>query len=210
MSIRKGGAMLERQGAEQISESKVCKTDTELVKPKSKRRYLTVAVIVGVVVLICVGAALWLKLGNLGRVIVGYTYSNWAWGFTYDGTLITDTGRVCKVDLDNEQKSAFMDASDAGLAKTSDFLLSHAHCYGMVSSDDSLRIKELAGKIDENNLVTDGIVAHTFDAGSTCVSTWNYITGRIYDLNCTGDKIGSNPSDEAQELIRIIDKYLVE
>ena len=177
--------------------------------PKFKHGLLLVVAAIGAIIFgIYIASSL--SKTSLGRVIVDYTYSNWAWGFTYDGTLITDTGRICKVDLDNEQKSAFMDASDAGLSKISDFLLSHAHCYGMVSSDDSLRIKELAGKIDENNLVTDGIVAHTFDAGSTCASTWNYVTGRIYDLNCTGDKIGSNPSDEAQELIRIIDKYLVE
>ena len=169
-----------RRTKKQLSQSEANKTDAKSVKPKSKRRHLTTAVIVGIVALASIGTALWLsgvvKLGNLGRVIADRTYANWAWGFTYCGTLITDTGRICKVELGDEQKSAFMDASEAGLSKFSDYLLSHAYCYGMVSSDDSSRLKELADKIDEYNLVTDGIMGHPVDAGSSCVTTWNYKT----------------------------------
>ena len=199
-----------RRTKKQLSQSEANKTDAKSVKPKSKRRHLTIAVIV----LAGIGTALWLsgvvKLGNLGRVIADQTYANWAWGFTYDGTLITDTGHICKVELGDEQKSAFMDASEAGLAKFSDYLLSHAYCYGMVSSDDSSRLKELAGKIDEYNLVTDGIVARTFDAGSSCVTTWNYEADSTYNIDCTGDTVGSNPSGEAQEFVQIVNKYLGE
>ena len=199
-----------RRAERQLPKSEASKADTKSVKLKSKRRHLTIAVIV----LAGIGTALWLsgvvKLGNLGRVIADQTYANWAWGFTYDGTLITDTGHICKVELGDEQKSAFMDASEAGLAKFSDYLLSHAYCYGMVSSDDSSRLKELAGKIDEYNLVTDGIVARTFDAGSSCVTTWNYEADSTYNIDCTGDTVGSNPSDEAQEFIQIVNKYLGE
>ena len=203
-----------RRTKKQLSQSEANKTDAKSVKPKSKRRHLTIAVIVGIVALASIGTALWLsgvvKLGNLGRVIADRTYANWAWGFTYGGTLITDTGHICKVELGDEQKSAFMDASEAGLAKFSDYLLSHAYCYEMVSGDDLSRLKELADKIDEYNLVTDGVVGHTIDAGSTCASAWNYEAGKIYDIDCTGDMVGSNPSDEAQELIQIINKYLGE
>ena len=103
-----------------------------------------------------------------------------------------------------------MDASEAGLAKFSDYLLGHAYCYEMVSGDDLSRLKELAGKINEFNLVTDGVVGHTIDAGSACASAWNYEAGKIYNIDCTGDMVGSNPSDEAQELIQIINKYLGE
>lgn len=203
-----------RRAERQLPKSEASKADTKSVKLKSKRRHLTIAVIVGIVALASIGTALWLsgvvKLGNLGRIIADRTYANWAWGFTYGGTLITDTGHICKVELGDEQKSAFMDASEAGLAKFSDYLLSHAYCYGMVSSDDSSRLKELADKIDEYNLVTDGIMGHTVDAGSSCVTTWNYKADNTYDIYCTGDMVGSNPSDEAQEFIQIVNKYLGE
>ena len=203
-----------RRAKKQLSQSEASKADTKSVKPKSKRCHLAIAVIVSIIALAGIGVALWLsgvvKLGNLGRVIADRTYANWAWGFSYGGTLITDTGHICKVELGDEQKSAFMDASDAGLSKYSDYLLSHAHCYGMVSSDDSSRLKELAGKINEFNLVTDGVIGHTIDAGSTCASTWNYEAGKIYDIDCTGDMVGSNPSDEAREVIQIVNKYLGE
>lgn len=198
----------------QLSKSEASKTDSKSVKPKSKRRHLAIAVIVSIIALAGIGAALWLssvvKLGNLGRVIADRTYANWAWGFSYGGTLITDTGHICKVELGDEQKSAFMDASDAGLSKFSDYLLSHAYCYGMVSNDDSSRLKELANKIDEYNLVTEGIIGHTVDAGSSCVTTWNYEVDNTYDIDCTGDTVGSNPSDEAQEFVQIVNKYLGE
>ena len=162
-----------RRTKKQLSQSEASKADTKSVKPKSKRRHLAIAVIVGIVALAGIGTALWLsgvvKLGNLGRIIADRTYANWAWGFT-----------------------------------------SHAYCYGMVSSDDSSRLKELADKIDEYNLVTDGIIGHTVDAGSSCVTTWNYKADNTYDIYCTGDMVGSNPSDEAQEFIQIVNKYLGE
>ena len=203
-----------RRTRKQLSQSEASGADYKSVKPKSKRRHLAIVVIVSVIALAGIGTALWLsgvvKPGNLGRVIADRTYANWAWGFSYGGALITNTGHICKVKLGDEQKSAFMDASDAGLSKYSDYLLSHAYCYEMVSGDDLSRLKELSGKINEFNLVADGVVGHTIDAGSTCVSAWNYEAGKIYDIDCTGDMVGSNPSDEAQKLIQIVNKYLGE
>ena len=203
-----------RRTRKQLSQSEASEADYKSVKPKSKRRHLAIVVIVSVIALAGIGTALWLsgvvKPGNLGRVIADRTYANWAWGFSYGGALITNTGHICKVKLGDEQKSAFMDASDAGLPKYSDYLLSHAYCYEMVSGDDLSRLKELSGKINEFNLVADGVVGHTIDAGSTCVSAWNYEAGKIYDIDCTGDMVGSNPSDEAQKLIQIVNKYLGE
>ena len=69
-----------RRAERQLPKSEASKADTKSVKLKSKRRHLTIAVIV----LAGIGTALWLsgvvKLGNLGRVIADQTYANWAWG----------------------------------------------------------------------------------------------------------------------------------
>ena len=73
-----------RRTKKQLSQSEANKTDAKSVKPKSKRRHLTTAVIVGIVALASIATALWLsgvvKLGNLGRVIADRTYANWAGG----------------------------------------------------------------------------------------------------------------------------------
>ncbi len=42
------------------------------------------------------------------------------------------------------------------------------------------------------------------------MTTWNYEADNTYNIDCTGDMVGSNPSDEAQEFIQIVNKYLGE
>lgn len=145
---------------------------------------------------------------SLGRVVVDDTYANWAWGFTYGGDLITDTGYVCEVNLDQEQVGEFEEARDAGLPALSDYLLRHSNCQHVIPENDAGRLSELAGKINERNLVNDGAGIHTVDAGSSCITVWNYEANESYDIECSGDTVGENPSYEAQEIIYLTDKYL--
>ena len=195
-----------------------------VIKPKPsngrssnrKRRTVIIGVVAGFILPIWAMVVLWIAsisgMGDVGKVIASDSYSNFAWGFSYNGTLITDTGKICKVRLDDDQQSNFRNANETGLEEFSDFLLDNATCHGKVSGNDLARLQELVGRIHERKLVKpdSGIYIQTFDAGTTCINAWNYTDGRSYSVKCSGDLVGENPDDDARELIQLVWKYTTE
>lgn len=191
-------------------------TATKAKASKHKRRNLIIGIAAGVILPIWAMVVLWIAsingMGEVGKVIVSDSYSNFAWGFSYNGTLITDTGKICKVRLDDDQQFSFRNANEAGLEEFSEFLLDNATCHGKVSDNDLARLQELVGRIHERKLVEpdSGIYFRTFDAGTTCINAWNYADGHSYSVKCSGDLVGENPGDGAQELIQLVWKYTTE
>ena len=160
-----------------------------VIKPKPsngrssnrKRRTVIIGVVAGFILPIWAMVVLWIAsisgMGDVGKVIASDSYSNFAWGFSYNGTLITN-----------------------------------ATCHGKVSGNDLARLQELVGRIHERKLVEpdSGIYIQTFDAGTTCINAWNYTDGRSYSVKCSGDLVGENTGDDAQELIQLVWKYTTE
>lgn len=198
------------------TDAAVSATKATVTAPKRKLRNQIIGIIIVVALFVWTGVVLWIAhmhdTGEVGKVIASDSYSNFAWGFSYNGTLITDTGKICKVRLDDDQQSNFRDANEAGLEEFSDFLLDNATCHGKVSGNDLARLQELVGRIHERKLVEpdSGVYIQTFDAGTTCINAWNYADGHSYSVKCSGDLVGENPDDDAQELIQLVWKYTTE
>lgn len=129
------------------------------------------------------------------QLLIEKSYHNSAWGFRYNGMAIFNDGTIYSWDYtDNrhftgELKNLILEKGNLENKK--------------VSAEDLEKIKEYINNIED----TLEIEYQGMDMGEEKVSVWNS-SGKEIKLSVKGDGVGENKTKNAQELLKIIDKYL--
>lgn len=134
------------------------------------------------------------------EILAEKAYKNYAWGFQYRGKAIFDDGYIYEWDINELNYRYEANTVDEQVK----WILDNGTCI-----NKKVTLKDLE-KIEENiNLLEDNIKIEGYgaDMGANYIVVWNRNKEKI-KLKESGDNIGENKSEEAQKLIRIIDKYL--
>lgn len=171
------------------------------------KKYIIIAV---VVLLVVIGMIAIFKsinkpyrkeLDNKEKTILAEkSYSNSAWGFTYNGMAIFNDGTIYEWDFRGENG----DYKANNSKEHANWILENGS-----KIDKKVSKKEL-DEIEKNitNLEDNiELESNAYDAGSNSVSVWNKDNEKIV-LKESGDYRGENKSENSKKLIKIINKYL--
>lgn len=136
------------------------------------------------------------------RILVEKSYSNYAWGYQYYGSAICSDGTIYTWDLSNGDYQ--MTSYDSLEDESFELIKSASPKITKVSKKDMERLKEAINNL--NGYMSRKNVA--MDAGSNTITVWNYTIDNTIVIKESGDYVGENESPEAQEIIRIVNKYL--
>ena len=140
------------------------------------------------------------------KIIVESSYSNYAWGYTYQGMAICEDGTIYKWNMDSDYFNVkYSSENNYNLRDDSNRILKYSvKEERMVSNSDMIELKKNISKLK------DDIDMHNVgnDIGSDAIIVWDYSKGKKITIKETGDFEGENNTREAQNIIRIINKYL--
>lgn len=133
------------------------------------------------------------------KVLVEFSYSNAAWGFTYNGVVICENGEVYDFSFDKPSNVKYNN-----LDTISEDILNHKTVQRKsVSMEDLKKIKDLLITIEDD--CTSNFVA--MDAGQNTIKLYNYNDNKTIVLKSRGDVEINNNSNNAEELLYLLAKY---
>ncbi len=137
------------------------------------------------------------------RVLMCFSYSNYAWGYRFNGMAILNDGTIYKWD-DTEGISLKEDYQVATLEGLTKFVLEHGERTNTkVSTTDFNQMLTLIENLsNEIELKYPGA-----DQGTSALSVYNSKGDKFY-LSVTGDCVGENKTSNGKKLIKLGDKYL--
>ena len=140
------------------------------------------------------------------KILVESSYTNYAWGYIYDGMAICEDGTIYKWDMDSDYFNVKYSSEDNyNLRNDSNRILKYSvKEERMVSNSDMIELKKNISKL-ENNIDMHNVGN---DIGSDAIIVWDYSNGEKITIKETGDFEGENNTREAQNIIRIVNKYL--
>ena len=139
---------------------------------------------------------------NDAKLLAINTYSNYATGIQFYGTAIFDNGYIyIWREYNNSNTKNYKIGTIEGLEE---YILNEAKIkIKKVSNNDLEQIKELVSKIEDNIKIT----YPGADQGTNTIAVINEKNNEIV-LKESGDSVGENYTKEAQELLKLIEKYL--
>ena len=139
---------------------------------------------------------------NDAKLLAINTYSNYATGFQFYGTAIFDNGYIFFWREYNDSNTKnYKIGTVEGLEE---YILNEANLkIKKVSNHDLEQIKELVSKLEDNTEIT----YPGADQGTNTIAVINEKNNEIV-LKESGDSVGENYTKEAQELLKLIEKYL--
>jgi len=135
------------------------------------------------------------------KLLVAKTYSNYAWGFQFNGKAIFDNGSIYT--WNESDNSSTKDYEIETIEGLKEYILNEADLKNKkVSKKDLKQIKEYISKI-EDSIKPENAGA---DMGTETIFIIDENDNKII-LKRTGDSVGENKKEEAQEILKIIEKY---
>lgn len=175
-----------------------------------KKKSPLVLVLIVLIPVVLIGLFILEKDGSMlsskRKILVEKSYTNYAWGERYRGMAICDDGTIYKWDMPEEyfDEMVIFDTKTS-LKYESDMILKYA-----TKNNKSVSSKELEIlKTNISNL--SSYMSKNYggnDMGSNIISVWNYDNGSRVVIKESGDFRGENTSEEAQRIIKIVNKYL--
>jgi len=142
-------------------------------------------------IVVVIGIVLYLK-EQVNSPLFRSSYENYAWGARSYGYVIYSNGTIKEYDDYDKEKE---------LKK------------GKISREELEKLKNLANSV-KNEYKKDSSGMRIFDAGVSTKEVYSERLGRWIVLSKWGDIIGSNSSEESQEILKLTeelyDKYLSE
>ena len=177
-----------------------------------KKKSKLVMILIIIIPLILIGLILTNNGHILGsvkkQILLEKSYTNFAWGQTYEGMAICTDGTVYKWNMDDKYFDELSEAKygySLNLEDASSIILKYAELTTIrVSSKDLESLKKNISNLNGYTSLEYG----GSDMGSHSVIVWDYSKKQITTIKTYGDMVGENETEEAQEIIRIADKYL--
>ena len=178
----------------------------------SSVKYIIAIVIASVVWAAIVLVAILVVRPSSGLVIAEELYVNYAWGFTYSGTAVTDKGVVFDFRIPESKQDELMQVIDADDIKLkSDFLWENRTAISARTINESTidSIARYIKQVDRSQLEDTcdgrrGPIISTSDAGTNSLSVYDYDDNEIIKLRSTGDLVSTNCSNAGRKLIDIL------
>ena len=136
------------------------------------------------------------------KVLISKTYSNFAWSSKYNVMAIFNDGTVYSWSFTGKLQDldSYNVNSADGLRKC---LLKNGKWETIkISANDLEKIEEYTNSV-EGSVET---IHQGADQGTTTISAWNS-NGKEIKLSVTGDSVGENKANNAQELLKLVSKY---
>lgn len=169
------------------------------------------SIIIAIIAILVIAIILFIvyKNGNIingKQIIAEDSHINWAWGFSYSGTIICDDGSVYKFSMTDNEKEYSESYED--LKKLNKSILNNTTEYVCkISKDEINKIKEYSKNIKNENY-TENYAGGT-DMGQSSIIIWNYESNKRITLITSGDWEGKNSSSNVNELINLVQKYTI-
>ena len=167
-----------------------------------KNKRLIIILVVAFLIIATISIySLFAKKNENAKLLVVKTYSNYAWGFQFNGKAIFDNGSIYT--WNESDNSTTKDYEIETIEGLKEYILNEADLkYKKVSKKDLKQIKEYINKI-EDSIKPENAGA---DMGTATIFIIDENDNKII-LKRTGDSVGENKKEEAQELLKIIEKY---
>ena len=139
---------------------------------------------------------------NQIKFMILNTYSNYAWGMTFNGSVIYDDGTIYTW---NETSQNKINQYNIGTAKgLKEYIVNEAtKSNKKVNENDLNNLKKYIGTLkDDIKINYPGA-----DQGTTTISVITENNEEII-LKKTGDSVGENKTYESQAILEIVEKYL--
>ena len=171
----------------------------------NRKLWIIIGIVAGVFAIIgalfCVFAS---SLNNNSKLLVAErAYTNWAWGFSYDGKAIFNDGTIYEWEYHNDD---YADGFPETREDRGNWILKNGTPINRVVSEKDMN--EIKNNIDALGSVNYEKEGGGADMGSSYISIWK--NNEEILLKESGDWRGDNTNKEAQNLIKLITKYLQE
>ena len=136
------------------------------------------------------------------RILVESSYSNYAWTAQFSGTVIFNDGTIYSWNSNNKKENGNYNINSTDGLKS--YVLENGKKrLKRVTSKDIEKIENYINNLED----TIDIEYPGADQGTSRISVWNSDDQKI-TLSLKGDSVGENKSEIAQELLKLIDRYL--
>ena len=137
------------------------------------------------------------------KILVEESYSNYAWTAQFSGTAIFNDGTIYSWNSDNNKKENGNYNINSADGLKSYILENGKKRLKRVTSEDIEKIENYINNLEDS--IDIGYPGA--DQGTNRISVWNSDNQEI-KLSLKGDSVGENKSEIAQELLKLIDRYL--